>query len=41
MAGDWLFVIGLLAVVLIVMGLFIGLGIHLLGWMWHQFTDYR
>ena len=41
MASDWLFVIGLLAVVLIVMGLFIGLGIHLLGWMWHQFTDYR
>ena len=41
MAGEWVFVIGLLAVVLIVMGLFIGLGIHLLGWMWHQFTGYR
>ncbi len=40
-ASDWLFVIGLLAVVLIVMGLFIGLGIHLIGWMWHYFTAYR
>ena len=33
--GEWVFVIGLLVVVLIVMGLFIGLGIHILVLIWH------
>ena len=34
-AGEWVFVVGLLAGVLVVMGLFIGLGIHILAWLWH------
>lgn len=37
-AGEWVFVIGLLAVVLIVMGLFIGLGIHILALLWHALS---
>lgn len=34
-AGDYLFVFGLLALVLVVMGVFIALGFYVLGAIWH------
>ncbi len=37
-AGHYLFVFGLLAVVLVVMGIFIGLGFYILSALWHQFA---